>query len=133
MSTWIAKAYRPALIWALVILILTLTPGKFMPKVDYWSIVSLDKYVHMGIFFVQVLLILRGAKALKILTVRNYFIYALIGTVYGVLIECIQQFIPLRSFEINDMIANMTGAIIAAAVFYIFEKAGDKKENQQVF
>jgi len=132
MNTWIAKAYRPAWMWALVILILTLTPGKFMPQVDYWSIMSLDKYVHMGIFFVQVLLILRGAKALKILTVRNYFIYALIGTVYGALIECIQQFIPLRSFDVNDMVANMAGALIAAAVFYIFEKAGDKKENNRI-
>ena len=130
MNTWIAKAYRPAWIWALVILILTLTPGKFMPKVEYWSIMSLDKYVHMSIFFVQVLLVLRGAKALKILTTRNYFIYAFIGTLYGVLIECIQQFIPLRSFEVNDMLANMAGALIAAAVFYIFEKVQDKKEDQ---
>lgn len=130
MNTWIAKAYRPAWIWALVILILTLTPGKFMPKVEYWSIMSLDKYVHMSIFFIQVLLVLRGAKALKILTTRNYFIYAFIGTLYGVLIECIQQFIPLRSFEVNDMLANMAGALIAAAVFYIFEKVQDRKEDQ---
>lgn len=130
MNTWIAKAYRPAWIWALVILILTLTPGKFMPKVEYWNIMSLDKYVHMSIFFIQVLLVLRGAKALKILTTRNYFIYAFIGTLYGVLIECIQQFIPLRSFEVNDMLANMAGALIAAAVFYIFEKVQDKKEDQ---
>lgn len=130
MNIWIAKAYRPAWIWALVILILTLTPGKFMPKVEYWSIMSLDKYVHMSIFFIQVLLVLRGANALKILTTRNYFIYAFIGTLYGVLIECIQQFIPLRSFEVNDMLANMAGALIAAAVFYIFEKVQDKKEDQ---
>ncbi len=116
------KAYRPAWIWALVILILTLSPGKFIPKVDYWSIISLDKYVHISIFFIQVLLVLRGAKVLRMLTTRNYFIYATIGTAYGIGIELIQQFIPLRSFEMNDMLANMVGAVLAATVFYFFEK-----------
>ena len=116
------KAYRPAWIWALVILLLTLSPGQFIPKVDYWSIVSLDKYIHMGIFFIQVLLVLHGAKTLKILTIRNYFLYAAIGTFYGIAIELIQQFIPLRSFEVNDMLANMAGAILAATLFYFFEK-----------
>lgn len=116
------KAHRPAWAWALVILALTLSPGKYIPKANYWGMLSVDKYVHVGIFFIQVILLLYGAKILRIVSGKAYLTYLIIGVTYGIAIEFIQQFIPLRSFELNDMLANTCGAILAVLVFYVGER-----------
>ncbi|TAH25252.1 MAG: VanZ family protein [Cytophagales bacterium] len=116
------KAHGLTILWALLILILTLTPGKFIPKVDYWAFFSLDKYVHISIFFIQVFLILWNARTLRVIDKKIYFISILIGVSYGALIEVIQLFIPQRSFEWNDLLANTFGVFLACVLFYLLEK-----------
>ena len=124
------RYFFPAIIWALIVLFLTLTPGQFFPKVDYWSITSLDKYIHFGIFFIQVWLLLWGEKRRKDhLAMHNYIIPFMLGTIFGIAIEYIQIMVPHRSFDVEDMIANSIGAALGAITFAIAIKIRRKKRN----
>jgi VanZ family protein len=112
--------YLPALLWALVILFLTLVPGQLLPKSDYWEIKSFDKYVHFFIFFVQVILLSWGEKKHKTdLYLRDYFKFVLLGSGFGAFIEIIQTMIPARTFDFNDMYANAIGGLLGAVFFYL--------------
>jgi len=42
-----------------------------------------------------------------------------IGLVVAILVECIQVFIPYRTFNINDIRANMAGMLLGAIVYWI--------------
>ena len=122
--------FIPAFIWAIIVLILTLTPGQFLPKVNYWSINSLDKYVHFLIFFIQVFFLFWGArKQSKPLTRNTIVVYLVIGVLFGSLIEIIQTLIPHRSCEFNDLIANTIGCLLGAGFFYIYNRLFLKPKN----
>src|ERR1700709_727644 len=111
------RPYIPAVGWALVILILTLTPGKYLPHQDYWTLLSVDKYIHFSIFFIQVWLLLwAAARSTGYLKAIQYLFPVLFGTGYGIMIEFIQTVIPQRSFDIHDMVANTFGAIFGALI-----------------
>ena len=122
------RPFLPATIWAGIILFLTLMPGNYLPKVDYWSLLSVDKYIHFTFFFVQVYLLLMGEWKRKIsLTLSQYVTPFLAGTIFGVLIEFIQIVIPHRSFDVEDMVANTIGAFLGAIVFRLLHK--EKKKS----
>lgn len=92
------------------ILLGTLTPGTLFES-NY-----IDKVLHAGVFFVLAI-----SFFYKLATPMNMgFIlsWLLLG---GLFVEAIQQFIPGRSADINDVIANMFGVL---AAWYVFAKHG---------
>src|SRR6478752_3820210 len=104
--------YIPALAWALVILVLTLTPGNYIPQPP-WDIFQFDKLVHCFIFFIQALLALRGAYIKEHLkNTRIYLSIFIICTLFGICIELVQHFVPGRSMSPADAIANTTGTLL---------------------
>lgn len=93
--------------------ILFCLPGEDFPQEDWFEIVSLDKLIHVGLFAG-----LTGLWCLplihrieEIAKLRNRFMLIALGFVfYGVIIEFIQgNFIPHRSFGIDDMVADAIG------------------------
>ncbi|WP_460502028.1 VanZ family protein, partial [Hymenobacter agri] len=40
------------LLWAAVVLVLTLTPSDEMPRTPVWELLSFDTAAHAGVFFV---------------------------------------------------------------------------------
>lgn len=111
------------MLWALFILVLTLLPGSNMPKT---TILSFDKIAHFGIFCMLFLLLAVGFtkqytfRPLKKKPVE--FAFAL-SVAYGVVIEIIQIFIPGRSFELLDVVANSIGVGLGLGVFYIIYRS----------
>ncbi len=104
--------YIPALVWALIILVLTLTPGNYIPQPP-WDIFQFDKLVHCFIFFMQALLTLRGAYFRQQLNnTRTYLFIFLLCTLFGISIELIQDYVPGRSMSPADAIANTTGTLL---------------------
>lgn len=78
--------------------------------------------VHAGIFGVHAYLLsgfLAEIPRININTLKSILIVIAISTVYGLFIEIIQYFIPGRSFEILDIIANFIGISIASIFFQI--------------
>lgn len=109
-----------ALLWGTVILLLTLTPGKSMPQVGFFSY---DKLGHAGIFCIFSFLLITGMYVNKKSDLFKVSMWGVaLATIYGLLIEFIQHFIPDRGMEWLDAIANMSGAILGFCLFYLWYK-----------
>lgn len=113
----------PALVWLLIVLVLTLIPGPAIPDVGFSF--RIDKIVHFFLFGIQMVLsayalekhtLLKGAPARPILVSAIFSIAAGIG------IEFLQRFVPGRSFSVLDMVANTIGVGIGYYVFRYLKK-----------
>jgi VanZ family protein len=100
------------ILWAIVVLVLTLMPGEAIPNVPIFGI---DKLVHFFIFGTLNLLMLIAFKKQETKEYLKICFFSSIG--YGILIEFIQPFVPGRTFSIYDMIANTIGVILGYAFF----------------
>ena len=114
-----------AILWAGIILVLTLTPGKYVPNA---TLFSYDKLGHSGIFCIQALLLMfafyRSGKYSLNKSMWTGFILAVL---YGIVIEFIQDLIPDRAMELFDALANTVGSFLALLLF----KALNPKKNTE--
>jgi len=111
-----------ALIWLFTILFVTLTPGEKLP--DTPDVIGFDKLVHLSMFLVLTVLWIsignqnREKASIKKIT-TNYLVF---GIFFAILVEYLQKYIPGRSFDYWDMVANLTGGAIGAVCFYILQR-----------
>ena len=107
----------PGLICLAIVVALLSLPGSVFPSQNWMGKIYVDKWVHITLFFILTVsfcLPLRYAKQ-KIHT--SYFVTyiilaALISITVGIIMEYIQKyFIPNRSFELMDIIADSAGSI----------------------
>ena len=114
----IKKVYLPALAWLLVITVLSVMPGLPAPHFD---LLSSDKIGHAGAYAILTWLIFRGFKSANGGPAggnQSLMIFAF-STGYGILMEFVQAtFFPYRHFEIDDMIANASGALIVSWIMF---------------
>ncbi|MDH4090918.1 MAG: VanZ family protein [Cyclobacteriaceae bacterium] len=108
------KSFWPAVVGLIVATVLLLLPGQEFPKRDWMSKIYLDKWVHLGLFAMLVALwslplISRIDEGSRL---RNIFFWIAMGFIaYGIAIEFIQgNFIPYRTFGVDDMIADAVGS-----------------------
>ncbi len=101
------KTYWPAILWAIVILILTLIPSHRIPESPDWHI-SFDKLAHSLMFMALGLLLLIKSG---IRHQRRLIQVFLLLAAYGLLLETLQLLVPSRSFSWLDVIANIVGII----------------------
>ncbi|WP_224747088.1 VanZ family protein, partial [Pelovirga terrestris] len=86
-------------ITSLLILTGCLLPGRFLPR---W--LPNDKLMHLGGYFLLMVLI----SALT----RNLLLSAALLFIAGLLIECLQHFVPGRHFSWRDQLANTVGIML---------------------
>lgn len=89
-----------------------------MPPVEGDNLVPFphrDKIAHFGLFGVWTWILLL-ADSSRLDSPRFQFI-ALIGCGYGILTELMQRYVPGRSCDIWDVIADATGVVLAVYVF----------------
>jgi VanZ family protein len=115
----LAQLWAP-LVWTVVMETLYCLPGSSLPNPESFHIPSLDKLVHVFLFATFVSLwcyyFYRKEKSPQSLKIIFFAIY-LFAAFNGVLIEFLQRdFIPGRSFDTVDIIADMTGASLAYGV-----------------
>jgi VanZ family protein len=102
-----------ALLWAVLILILCGTPGSYVPSASWMEMLSVDKLVHAGIFFVQATLCFLIVKRSESAT-SGHYLWLTACIFYGVLLEWLQANVfSERSSDIYDMAANTAGCLIA--------------------
>ena len=106
----------PAVLWALLILLLCLIPGKTLPQWDWADLFSLDKPVHAFLFAVQLILVVRAMNGGTWRTGAGHrrMLWAFLLTVaYGALTEVMQHLEALgRHGDVNDALANTVGALL---------------------
>lgn len=92
-------------------------PGTAFPGATWFSKIWLDKWVHLALFGMMVLLWNFGATslALKPFRLRQVFVMVTVMAVaYGVAMEYIQaNFIPHRAFDIWDIAMNTVGSVMS--------------------
>ena len=81
----------------------SLLPGDMLPPLPN------DKVLHFGAYFLVALIPAACAARL-----RTGMVLAALGPVLGALLEIAQAFVPGRSPELGDAIANSAGALVGA-------------------
>jgi VanZ family protein len=106
--------------WFIICTVLLTLPGSAFPKENWLNKIYFDKWVHIGLFsvltFVWCLAVSAQKKFFK--SVQQLFVWiALGGCVYGIAMEYVQKyFIPNRSFDIGDIIADTIGSLTGLLV-----------------
>ena len=123
------SALRPlflllALSWAGFIYYLSSQPG-----MDFQPLFTLqDKLLHALLFGMLGFL---GVGAMKVpvhgYKIRQVWGIVVLVTLYGILDELHQQFVPGRTVDIYDVIANMAGGMAGAWIMYLLSKKRGNK------
>ena len=106
----------PAILWTMVITMLSTSPGIQLPEVKLFE---LDKFAHFVVYAILTALLIYGfrirwQKPLPLLACT-------ISSAYGMLMEWVQwRFFPGRYFEWADEFANFLGSACVVVIFYLF-------------
>ena len=98
---------------------MTLMPGKEIPEVNFFNF---DKLIHVLIFGLLVLFLIVGfLKQYRVQSLRKYALSITPALVflYSLSIEVLQIYIPGRSFDVYDLLANTVGCIAGIGMFYV--------------
>jgi VanZ family protein len=116
------KKFIPVIIWAVIILFLSLSSGVKIPE-SMSDLTGTDKIGHLVIYaifsFLAFLGVYNGRKEMP----DNFNALLVVGlcSIYGVLMEILQfTFFPGRYFEFLDIIANIIGSFTGLFAFKFF-------------
>lgn len=105
----------PAIAWFIISVVLLTLPGSAFPNENWLGDIYFDKWVHIGMFTMMVFLCCWAVYKTKKDRQKlfNYFLFfAITALVYGIIMEFVQKYyIPNRSFDIGDIIADGVGCI----------------------
>ena len=109
----------PALLWAILILVLLLMPGRAIPGSGWLARFHVDKLVHAFLFGVFFLLLFKGLRRQNdppALQRRTLYIALALSVVYGVSTELLQEATPFgRHAEWSDVVADTIGSLLGVA------------------
>lgn len=115
-------SFWPAIVWTGVIFVLVLIPGSDLPDWSWADSLSLDKFIHLGIFYVLIILVLNSLKKIntnKNPTKRQFFYALCYGLSLSAGTELLQDALYIaRKADILDFLANSAGCIIAVTLYY---------------
>lgn len=112
------KYLIPAIVWLVIITIISGYPGNHVPKLPVWQF---DKFVHSAIYLILTLCVLyafhQQYKDVKT-RLNTVAIIVMFGIIYGGFMEIMQHYIFInRSGNWYDFIANAVGAILGVFVY----------------
>ena len=116
MLRWKIFRYKSvAVAWFIIMCILFFLPGSDLPQANWLDAIYFDKWVHIGLFAVLIFL----WRSSFDLDFDHYnWILLLSALLYGLSVEFIQKYwIPNRSFDLFDLLADMTGSILGLFVW----------------
>ena len=122
------RQWGPPVLWAAFILLLTSVPGSDIPHVSFLNFHASDKLVHAtmyGIFaWLATRSLVRAGRPL-----RQAVLMVLLGiAVFAALDEWHQQFIPGRSMDVFDWLADISGAVIGTVVAVVAPRVRERRE-----
>jgi VanZ family protein len=103
-----------AAVYFIILNILFTLPGTAFPSDDWMTRIWFDKWVHTGLFFVLIILVGWAIRSDR----KPWAIILISAAVYGILVEIVQhKWIPFRSFDWGDWIADITGSVLGMLAF----------------
>lgn len=122
--------YTPLILYWIVLLFATSVPDNAIPTTG----VS-DKILHfMAYFVLGVLLNLTLAFQNKYKLLQNKSVIAtlILGSMYGIFDEVHQYFIPGRSMELFDLMADFSGLVLATVFVILLMKYNNFVPEQEI-
>jgi hypothetical protein len=120
----IKPSFIPAIAWFIISFVLLTLPGSSFPKENWFSMIWLDKWVHIGMFAILVTLWCWAMLKLYSASYRLKTIFlwiGLMGIAYGTGMEFVQKFfIKGRSFELGDIASDSIGSVLG--VFFSIKR-----------
>lgn len=115
--------YFPAFFCSVAIPLLSLANLRNLPDAPVLRFDGLDKVVHLLMYAALTSFWLYPMSLERRARPRVMLGIVLAAGLYGALMEvCQEMFTTYRSFDLFDMLANLGGAMIAAAGFYFYSK-----------
>jgi VanZ family protein len=110
----------PGLLWIILCTILLTLPGSSFPKEDWLDKIWFDKWVHIGLFALMVVIWCWGLQKGNIQNMARLFLWVMLFAIgYGIAMEFVQKYLVVnRSFDAADIIADAVGA----AIGYLFSR-----------
>jgi VanZ family protein len=103
----------PPLAWFIFITILLCLPGSALPEENWFDKIWLDKWIHIGLFSIMVILWCRVYSIKPGKKIRFFLYISLSCFLYGIMMEFAQKYlIPNRSFDLGDIAADGVGCAI---------------------
>jgi len=107
----------PAITWVIIVTVLLCIPGSALPSENWFDKVSLDKWIHVILFLIMVLLWCRYVSGSGGKKIRYFSQIAIYFFIYGIAMEVVQKyFIPNRSFDLGDILADGFGCGIGLVI-----------------
>jgi VanZ family protein len=110
-----------ALLWALLIFVLCVIPGKNIPHISFLDFHFSDKLIHLSLFYIQAVLTIQGLSGqnhFKIPLDKAILLAFFYCSLYGGLIEIIQELWCIdRSADIFDFFADVVGILLAILTY----------------
>jgi hypothetical protein len=107
------KSFWPAILAFIVATMLFCLPGEEFPEADWLNQLHFDKFIHVGLFIMLVVLwcLPAGYRLENKKRLDSVYICVTVAFIsYGIAIEFIQRnFIPHRSFDFFDIVADAIG------------------------
>lgn len=126
-----ARNFLPSIIWTAVILVLTLLPGNYIPRVgSFWNLFSPDKLIHIFLFSVFALLLFSGFFKQYPGRSKRYITGMVLAfsILLAIITELLQAMLPLgRSGNVYDTIADFAGISLGWLIFFQYRKKKQKK------
>ncbi len=107
-----ARRHLPAILWLAALFGQSSIPGYKLPEVHLFSF---DKLVHLAIYGVLGVLLVRSLEAQKRwpkLSAHPFIWAAVLASLYGITDELHQLFTPNRSADVFDWLADTLGAVL---------------------
>ena len=110
------KSFWPAIIWFILSTIAFCLPGSALPTNDWFGVIQLDKWIHVGLFSMMIFLWclpLFHRPHINLSQTKLILGIAIAFFGYGIVMELIQNFfIPHRSFDFGDIAADALGCLL---------------------
>lgn len=118
------KPFIPALVWLIIIIVLSGYPGRNLPKAPFDEF---DKLVHLAIYallsFLSMLGFYKQPTSLSMTKKTQYFFSIMFSIVMGGLIEVLQEYVFINRFgDWFDFTANSLGAVLGVVGFILIGK-----------
>ncbi len=112
--------------WMLIIMVFSILPNfnSGVIQLTSYKLTTSGFFIHLFSYFIATLLC---SKAFRKVSFNFILTSVVIISLYGILLEVVQLFLPYRTFNYYDILANFVGIALGTAIFVTYSKSTVKQ------